>query len=66
MADHAKVLVEQNGLLDVVEVMRARAEEAELPEKVDMIVSEWMGTLLIVSWWDGDPADCKLVGWGPC
>ncbi len=36
-------LVERNGLQDVVECIDGVAEEIELPEKVDVIVSEWMG-----------------------
>ena len=62
MADHSKELVKHNCLSAEIEVIKARAERVELPEKVDMIVSEWMGTLLIVR--DGDPTHCK--GWGPC
>ena len=56
MADHSKALVKHNCLSGEIEVIKARAEGAELPEKVDMIVSEWMGTLLIVR--NGDP--CSL------
>ena len=47
MADHARTLVAANGLADVVEVMRATAEDVELPEKVDIIISEWMGYFLL-------------------
>ncbi|KAL5489482.1 hypothetical protein EMCRGX_G018576 [Ephydatia muelleri] len=47
MADHSKALVKHNCLSGEIEVIKARAEGAELPEKVDMIVSEWMGTLLM-------------------
>ena len=48
MAEQATKLVEHNGLSDVVKVMQSRAEELKLPDKVDLIVSEWMGTLLLV------------------
>ncbi|MFT7485471.1 MAG: protein arginine N-methyltransferase 1, partial [Candidatus Paceibacteria bacterium] len=36
-------LVEANGLQGVVECIDGVAEEIELPEQVDVIVSEWMG-----------------------
>jgi SAM-dependent methyltransferase len=36
-------LVEANGLEGVVECIDGVAEEIDLPEKVDVIVSEWMG-----------------------
>eukprot|EP00607_Mallomonas_marina_P002134 CAMPEP_0182434426 /NCGR_PEP_ID=MMETSP1167-20130531/69738_1 /TAXON_ID=2988 /ORGANISM="Mallomonas Sp, Strain CCMP3275" /LENGTH=358 /DNA_ID=CAMNT_0024624291 /DNA_START=54 /DNA_END=1130 /DNA_ORIENTATION=+ len=47
MAAHAKALVEANGLGDIVEVMQSSVEELELPCKVDIIVSEWMGYILL-------------------
>ena len=34
----------------MVSIVQCRGEELELPEKVDLIVSEWMGTMLIVSY----------------
>ena len=44
----ATEIIEHNGLADKVEVIHGRGEELQLPEKVDLIVSEWMGTLLLV------------------
>ena len=41
MAKHAKVLVEANGLSDVVDIRQSMVEALEIPEKVDIIVSEW-------------------------
>ena len=46
---HATEIIEHNDLSDKIEVIQSRGEELQLPEKVDLIVSEWMGTLLIVS-----------------
>ncbi|GCC35994.1 hypothetical protein chiPu_0014484 [Chiloscyllium punctatum] len=43
MAERAREVVEANGLSGRVLVLRGRVEEAELPERVDAIVSEWMG-----------------------
>ncbi|XP_048413082.1 protein arginine N-methyltransferase 6 isoform X2 [Stegostoma tigrinum] len=43
MAERAREVVEANGLSGRVWVLRGRVEEAELPERVDAIVSEWMG-----------------------
>jgi len=47
MASAAKAVVEANGLGGVVEVIRGLTETVELPEKVDVIISEWMGNLLL-------------------
>lgn len=41
--DAAERLVEENGYADVIECIDGRAESIELPEKVDVLVSEWMG-----------------------
>lgn len=48
VAKHAAQLVAHNQLGGQVEVLQSRAEEVELAEKVDLIISEWMGTLLLV------------------
>jgi len=47
MAAHAANLVQHNGLSDVVTVMHGRMEDVELPGKVDVIISEWMGFYLL-------------------
>ena len=49
MAAQARRVVESNGLGHVIEVMQCEAEEVDVPEKVDVIISEWMGTMLVVS-----------------
>jgi len=46
-ANHARDLVKANGVDDIVEVLQAKMEEVELPEKVDIIISEWMGYFLV-------------------
>ncbi len=46
IADTARTIVAANGLADTVEVIKAKVEDVELPEKVDVIVSEWMGYCL--------------------
>ena len=46
---HAKRLVKENGFGDTIEVIKARMENVtteDIPEKVDVIVSEWMGYAL--------------------
>jgi protein arginine N-methyltransferase 1 len=43
MATHARTLIAANGFADVIEVFQCAAEELQLPEKVDIIISEWMG-----------------------
>jgi len=47
MAIHAKRLVENNGLSEIVEVIQTSVEDLELPCKVDIIISEWMGYILL-------------------
>ena len=47
MAEHASMLVAANGLADRIQVIRAKVEDLELPEKVDVIVSEPMGVFLV-------------------
>ena len=40
-------IVAVNDLSDVISVVVGKIEEVELPEKVDVILSEWMGTFLV-------------------
>jgi 2-polyprenyl-3-methyl-5-hydroxy-6-metoxy-1,4-benzoquinol methylase len=47
MADNAEAIVQHNGYSDVVQVIKGRIEDVVLPEKVDVIVSEWMGFYLL-------------------
>ena len=47
MAVHARQMVEQNGVSHIVEVIQSSVEDLELPCKVDIIVSEWMGYFLL-------------------
>ncbi|KAG9459702.1 hypothetical protein H6P81_004210 [Aristolochia fimbriata] len=46
MSEHARELVKANGLEDIVEVIESSMEDVILPEKVDVIISEWMGYFL--------------------
>jgi len=43
MANHARTLIKANGLESVIEVFQCTAEELQLPEQVDIVISEWMG-----------------------
>eukprot|EP00798_Chlamydomonas_sp_ICE-L_P029086 gene29086-32297_t len=47
MAVPARKLVAHNKLSDVIEVIQGTIETIELPEKVDIIISEWMGYFLL-------------------
>ncbi|KAG2275256.1 hypothetical protein Bca4012_044699 [Brassica carinata] len=47
MADHARALVKANNLEHVVEVIQGSVEDISLPDKVDVIISEWMGYFLL-------------------
>lgn len=49
MAEYTRQLVKQNGCEEVVMVLQGRGEDIELPEKVDVLVSEWMGNCLVVN-----------------
>ncbi|KAF8034440.1 hypothetical protein BT93_C0676 [Corymbia citriodora subsp. variegata] len=47
MSEHARALVKANNLEDVIEVIEGSMEDVSLPEKVDVIISEWMGYFLL-------------------
>ncbi|KAL9667643.1 hypothetical protein QQ045_002006 [Rhodiola kirilowii] len=47
MSEHARALVKANNLEDVVDVIEGSIEDISLPEKVDVIISEWMGYFLL-------------------
>ncbi|KAJ4708324.1 Protein arginine N-methyltransferase [Melia azedarach] len=47
MSEHARTLVKANNLQHVVEVIEGSIEDIVLPEKVDVIISEWMGYFLL-------------------
>eukprot|EP00252_Welwitschia_mirabilis_P013038 TRINITY_DN2882_c0_g1_i1.p1 TRINITY_DN2882_c0_g1~~TRINITY_DN2882_c0_g1_i1.p1 ORF type:complete len:378 (+),score=61.45 TRINITY_DN2882_c0_g1_i1:159-1292(+) len=48
MAEMAKEIVKANGFANVITVLKGKVEEIELPvEKVDIIISEWMGYFLL-------------------
>ena len=44
----AREIVKRNGLDDVITVMRGKMEDIHLPEKVDIIISEWMGLVSVL------------------
>ena len=47
IVEQARVIVEKNGFSDKVTIVRGKIEEIKLPvEKVDIIISEWMGYCL--------------------
>ncbi|KAH7825413.1 putative Protein arginine N-methyltransferase [Monocercomonoides exilis] len=43
IAEQAKLVAQANGVADKLIIIKGRIEEVELPEQVDIIVSEWMG-----------------------
>lgn len=46
IVEFAKQIVELNHFSDVISIVKGKVEEVELPdgiEKVDIIISEWMG-----------------------
>jgi len=48
IADYAKEIVKQNKLEDKITIIKSKVEEAVLPvDKVDIIISEWMGYFLL-------------------
>lgn len=46
IADQARMIISHNGAADKITVIKGKVEEIQLPEKVDVIVSEWMGYFL--------------------
>lgn len=48
MAEHARIFIKDNSYDQVVTVIEDKVENIKLPEKVDVIVSEWMGITLLV------------------
>uniref|UniRef100_A0A8C6WKJ8 Protein arginine N-methyltransferase 6 n=1 Tax=Neogobius melanostomus TaxID=47308 RepID=A0A8C6WKJ8_9GOBI len=47
IAEQAVKIIRQNNMQDKIEVIRGTVETVELPETVDVIVSEWMGYALL-------------------
>lgn len=48
IAEHATRIAEENGFGEVITYVKGKVEEVELPvDKVDIIISEWMGYFLI-------------------
>ncbi|EFJ04382.1 hypothetical protein SELMODRAFT_267887 [Selaginella moellendorffii] len=47
MARHARSLASANGVSHIVEVIEGSIEDVSIPEKVDVIISEWMGYFLV-------------------
>lgn len=47
MARHARTLIIGNGVQHVVEIIEGAIEDVNIPEKVDIIISEWMGYFLV-------------------
>ena len=47
IVEQAQKIIETNGLADNITIIRGKIEEIQLPvEKVDVIISEWMGYCL--------------------
>ncbi len=40
-------MVQKNGAGDKITILKQKAEDVQLPEPVDVIVSEWMGYCLL-------------------
>ena len=48
IADYAQEIVKKNNLSDRITIIKSKVEDAVLPvEKVDIIISEWMGYFLL-------------------
>jgi len=48
IAEHAKSIITANKLDNIITIIQSKVEEVELPvEKVDIIISEWMGYCLL-------------------
>ncbi|XP_072274575.1 protein arginine N-methyltransferase 2 isoform X2 [Pyxicephalus adspersus] len=47
IAEQTSRLVKENAFSGIIKVIRQKAEDLKLPSKVDVLVSEWMGTCLV-------------------
>ncbi|KAK0503663.1 S-adenosyl-L-methionine-dependent methyltransferase [Armillaria luteobubalina] len=47
IAGKAEKIVKMNGMEDIITVIRGKIEDLTIPEKVDIIISEWMGYALL-------------------
>ncbi|KAL6066753.1 Protein arginine N-methyltransferase 8 [Balamuthia mandrillaris] len=48
IVEQARTIVDVNGFSDVITIIKGKVEEVELPvDKVDIIISEWMGYFLL-------------------
>lgn len=47
IVDYARQIIADNGYSNIITVLQGSMEEIELPEKVDLIISEWMGYSLL-------------------
>ncbi|EPY25076.1 protein arginine N-methyltransferase 1 [Angomonas deanei] len=47
VAVQAREIVKENGLDHIITIMQGKVEELEIEDKVDIIVSEWMGYFLL-------------------
>jgi len=48
IVEKSRLIIEENGMSDKITAIRGKIEEIELPvEKVDIIISEWMGYFLL-------------------
>lgn len=46
IAKYAKEIIKRNGYSNVITLLEGSIEEVDIPEKVDVIISEWMGYCL--------------------
>ena len=47
IAEVAKLIIEENGMSDRIEVIQGDITSVDIPEKVDVIVSEWLGSYAV-------------------
>lgn len=47
IAEQAELVIAANGMSDKIHVMRGNAENVQLPEMADVLISEWMGYFLL-------------------
>lgn len=50
IAEEAVKIIAANGMSDRITVFKGMAERQTLPEKADIIISEWMGYFLLYEW----------------
>jgi SAM-dependent methyltransferase len=65
IAELARRIIRENGFGDRIQVLRDDLETVARPERVDVIVSEWLGGYALAAWFDARLSENILLSNGP-